>query len=160
MKKVKSRVVLIMALAFLSALLFTSCQGENSKPKGYGLCVNKTSGFPCLEYRCGKTIDNSGYLTATGAEVFDCLNIQFTAPATMTINFEYKAQAWSCWQEPYLIVAAGTRWEKYSFDCSASGNGSISIAISDGLTVEDISFSLSSGDWGSSICIKSITFTP
>ena len=163
MKKVLSRVVLFLALASIFALPFTSCQGEeDSKPKGYGMCLATVNAqyFDCLQSRCGKKIDNSSYLTATGAEIFDCLDLQLTAPATMTIYFEYKAKANSCWDYPYLEVMAGTKSESYSFNCNASGNSSISVAITNGLTINDISFGLSSGDWASSVCIKSITFTP
>jgi len=127
---------------------------------GYGMCVNKTSGFSCLQSKCEKDLDYSSYIVATGVDVFDCLGLQLTAPATMTISFTYESNAYTCYNQPFLEVIAGTQSEDFSFNCHASGNGSISIGILDGQTIDDISFRLSSGDWGSTVCIKTITFAP
>ncbi|MBN1325880.1 fibronectin type III domain-containing protein [Candidatus Falkowbacteria bacterium] len=126
---------------------------------GYGMCVQKTSWFDCPESRCGFSTHGSSYITTTGVEVLDCLNTTLIVPSTMTISFDYRARADTCYDEPVFEVMAGLQSKNFSFDCNSSSYGSISIHISDTLTIDDISFGLESGDWASWICIESITFT-
>ena len=132
---------------------------------GFAMCSVKTSFqyFPCLRARCPE--EKTHNRTATGAEVFDCLELQLVAPAIMTVFFDYRSSASSeCLDRPqhwpYFEVIAGAQSEKFSFSCVTSGSNSISISVLAGLTIDDISFKLASGDWGSSVAITAITFTP
>ncbi|MFA5188777.1 MAG: hypothetical protein WC460_05435 [Patescibacteria group bacterium] len=135
---------------------------------GYGMCTSKTAitGFPCLPTRC-QHLRESEFIYATGADVLECLSVGFTAPATMTVLFAYKASASTCFNEPYLQISTGSQTQDYSFSCNSPDSivtgpatGILVINIDAGQTIDDLNFVLASGDWGSSVCIKSITFAP
>jgi hypothetical protein len=144
---------------------YSDCGSAFTLQSGYGMCVNKTRYYYCYacsrtQTWCAKEVGGQSIVTATGVEVFDLLDLQLTAPSTMIISFTYDGSADSCYEKPYLEVIAGAQSVKFSFDCNASGNDSISIGITDSQTINDISFVLFSGDWGSSVWIDAITFTP
>jgi len=160
MKRIFSKVFLALTLSLLLVCLSVSCSKDSDSPEGYGMCVNQSNGFHCFDAKCEKMLDNHAFVQASGTEVFSCLGVTLIAPSTMTISFEYKAYAWSCWNYPYLLVTAGDRNQKFSFYCDSSGNGYVSIEVVAGTTLDDIILGLFSGDWGSAIRIKDITFTP
>jgi len=158
-KRVLVEGVFVLASALILALAFISCAPETPEEEyqydGFGMCADKTAGFPCFDTKC-KAGD-----TAKGRAVFSCLDKKFTAPGTMNVYFLYKAKADTCYNAPSLdILVDGVLVGGFPFGCNDEGSGSISIAVTEGQTLDDISFELFSGDWASSVCIERITFTP
>jgi len=141
---------------------YSNCIGATTYLAGYGMCVTRINltYFHCIYPQCDKTLDNATNLTATGTEVFNCLELVLNAPATMIVNFSYHAEAGSCNSQPYLEVKVGTNSQYFYFDCNATGTASISIPIPAGLTINDVSFKLFAGDWGSTVNIHDIVISP
>jgi hypothetical protein len=161
MVKILRKTALVLAVTITLALPYLLCSCDNSKEDGYELCVNTSYGYCGTDTtaKCGKLLDGSGEISASGEEVFSCFKLQLPTPSTMTVSFEYKASASTCWREPYLEITAKDQSQSFRFDCNGSGSASITIEIASNLTISDINFLLSSGDWGSWVIIKSITFS-
>ncbi len=164
MKTLKKGVFFYLAFCLLGTLS-VSCDGDKPEKTydcdGYGMCVQRTSGYACPESRCGYNSSNNTAIAASATSVFDCLDESLVAPSTMTIVFSYQASANSgCYTRPNFAVTNGIDTQSFSFDCHASGKSSISIDISAAQTIDDINFSLFSGDWAAWVGIESITFTP
>lgn len=130
---------------------------------GYGLCAAKNYWYTCAPAICGNDIQAVGETdTATGTSVFSCLGKPLMTATTMNLTFAYYASAGSCYNQPKLTVKAGTQSASFSFACQLNTwqEVALAIAIPAGTTLYDISFQLSSGDWGSQVIIKDITFSP
>jgi len=141
---------------------YSNCVYATTYLAGFGMCVARVNltNFHCIYPQCDKTLDNATNLTATGPEVFNCLVLSFDAPATMIVNISYHAEAGSCNGKPYLKIIAGAYSQYFYFDCNATGTVSLSIPISAGLTINDISFELFAGDWAATVNIHDIVLSP
>jgi|GEM_PF-3528335 len=129
--------------------------------EGYMMCLCRVNmyWFGCLEKsQCEQRVDNNSYFALTGAEIFDCLDLQLIAPMTMIVSFTYRASASSCYNQPYLEIVAGSKFKRFYWHCSDSGYASIAIEVEGGLVASDIVFGLFSGDWCSAVRIENITF--
>ena len=154
-----TKAVSILIIALLLVWPLASCS-DDDPPNGFAMSVNKANGYHGLEAECEKNLDGAVSITASGVEVLECVEIPLIAPSIMTVTFNYKASASTCYNRPCLEVLVGDRVERYYFDCDSSGDGYISIELLAGQTLNDVSFVLHSGDWGSSVRIKEIVFTP
>lgn len=129
---------------------------------GYSLCPAKNSWYKCVAANCGATYEQGLADYATGTEVFNCLGESLHTLSTMTVTFYYKSWADSCYNQPILTVRVGTQSVSFNYSCQTSpmAESTVSIAVPIGTTLNDISFDLTSGDWGAQVVITSITFTP
>jgi hypothetical protein len=140
------------------------CQANGSCISGVchgpdAICVNKTQGFPCLSGTCRQSQNFASSISPSASTIFECLNVSFRSSSTMIVYFDYYASAGSCTSKPLFIGYVGTYGNGFTFpSCNVSGSSSMTFPVAAGLTISNVSFSLSSGDWGASVRITSIVF--
>jgi hypothetical protein len=132
----------------------------------YEMCVDQTTGFPCFAGNsysvssgtCREIANGASFVSTTGARVFNCVNPDFKAGTTMIVYLDYKASSSTCYNASYLLVVAGITSKTFSIACNTSGSNMFSVPIPAGTTIDQIAFTLFSGDWGSNIKITQIIF--
>ena len=126
----------------------------------FSLCSQKTSSFPCLDGLCVKWLEDSSWVETSGDEIFECLGIE-SIPSDaflMRVEFDYKAAADTCYDQPYFQIDNHLKRIDFGFHCSSEGTDTVEVPLAAGMNPSNFIFGVFSGDWGSTVRVSAVSF--
>ncbi len=130
----------------------------------YGLCAVRTTSFNCLPaYRTywQNNMEPNPTIQVSLSTALEILGVVFVPSSTMTITFDYFADANSSVTTPYFrILGDYATVNTFNIPYKTRGTASLSVRIPAELTeAYRVSLYLFGGDWGSTVRITNITFS-